>query len=129
MFGIALDATPEVRDAMEGSAADSLLRDQTKPSFDLLEPRSTGRCVIRMVARTASTRGQSDQGIPAASFKQSRAGQGIRGRSIRTGKYLHTIGPGPGIGDLLARLCQRVFDAEVRWIVMTGKPDSAGRPC
>ena len=50
VLGVALDATNEVRDAFEGTAPDSLLRDQPKPPFDLVEPRGIGRRVVHVIA-------------------------------------------------------------------------------
>lgn len=38
MLDVSLDATDQIRNAIEGVAANRLLRDQSEPAFDLVEP-------------------------------------------------------------------------------------------
>ena len=53
MFGGAFDATDQIRDALERATTNRLLRDQSEPTFNLVEPRGVGRGVVNVVAGTS----------------------------------------------------------------------------
>ena len=55
MLGEAVNFCDEILDAFEGASADSLLGDETEPTFDLIEP---GRIRWRVVEVESGPRGQ-----------------------------------------------------------------------
>ena len=46
-----VDALDELLDGGEGAAADGLMSDVTKPTFDLIKPRSVGGREVHVIAR------------------------------------------------------------------------------